>query len=187
LNWPIRKMEDGDRGYIIRSWTLSLRNQFPFSEMCPDAISKYSKRVEALIDTADVLVAHDPERHDLIYGFICFEVGKYLGVEAPTLHYVYTRKTFRNNGVASSLFNTAFNRGDKITYTHLTKAIHHANLKEKWNLAFFDPYYVEGALYSRARQFDAKAIYRDALKRHLPSPSIEQYSRAAATGDTDSW
>lgn len=157
-------MSPDDRGYIIRSWTLSLRNQFPFSEMCPDAISKYAKRVEALIDTADVLVACDEQKPSLIYGFICFETGKYLGVEAPTLHYAYVRSKFRKNGIANQLFAAAFNKGDRITYTHLTKAVNHAKLKAKWNLRYFDPYYVEGALYSRARQFDAKAMYRDALQ-----------------------
>lgn len=177
-------MEPGDRGYVIKSWVLSLRNQFPFSEMCPDALSKYSKRVEALIDTADVLVAYDEKRPDLIYGFVCFENGKYLGVDAPTLHYIYTRRKFRNNGIASILFQAAFNKGDRITFTHLTKAVHYAKLKEKWNLKYFDPYYVEGALYSRARQLDARAIYRDSIPAAL-SHSIAPGDSGPATGADD--
>ena len=183
MNWPIRKMEPNDRGYIIKSWVLSLRNQFPFSEMSPDALNKYSKRVEALIDTADVLVAHDEKRPDLIYGFVCFEKGKYLGVEAPTMHYIYTRRKFRKNGIAASLFQAAFDEGDCITFTHLTKAVHYAKLKEKWNLKYFDPYFVEGALYSRARQFDAKAIYRTTLARPVSQPPPGEYGRFASSPD----
>ena len=178
MNFPIRKMRDGDRGYVIKSWVLSLRSQFPYSEMCSDATAKYSKRVEALIDTADVLIAHDPTSEDLIYGFICYEQGKYLGVDAPTLHYVYTRRSFRKNSIANQLFAAAFPGKQAITYTHLTKAIHHAKLKEKWNLQSYDPYYVEGALYSRARQLDAKAIYRDKTVLHS---SVDGDSRSPSS------
>lgn len=168
MNLPIRPMQAGDRSYIIKTWVLSLRSQFPFSEMCSDAIAKYSKRVESLLDTADVLVACDTERPDLVYGFICYEQGKYLGVDAPTLHFIHVRYKFRENGIASQMFYTAFPKHEDVTYTHITKALHYAKLKEKWKLRHYDPYYIEGALYSQARKLDAKAMYRDGLEAEVP-------------------
>lgn len=134
--------------------------QFPFSEMSENAVAKYSKRVEALLATAITVVACDPVNDDVIYGFACGESGSYLGVESPTLHYVMVRHNFREHGIGTRLVRTIFPDGAPLIYTHITKAIHHANLKSKWNLVEFDPYYVEGALYSKARNLDAGAVLR---------------------------
>jgi GNAT superfamily N-acetyltransferase len=154
---PIRPARPGDRNYIIKSWVRSISGQFPFSRMSPTAINKYSKRVESLIDTAITVAACDPQNDDVVYGFACGESGAYLGVESPTLHYVWVRKPFRQRGIGTSLVRTIFPNGEPLIYTHITKAIHNANLEKAWNLSEYDPYYVEGALYSRARALDARA------------------------------
>jgi len=155
---PIRPARRGDKNYIIKSWVRSMRGQFPYSKMSSGAIRKYAKRVEALIATTITLVACDPEDGDVVYGFVCGESGRYLGVESPTLHYVWVRKQFRQNGIGTALVRTIFPNSEPLTYTHITKAVHYANLEEKWNLRNFDPYFVEGALYSRARNFDTGAL-----------------------------
>ena len=128
--------------------------------MSSEAIDKYSERVEALIETTVTIVACDPINEDVIYGFACGETGRYLGVESPTLHYVFVRKPFRSNGLGTSLVHTLFPNGEQLIYTHITKAIHHAKLEKKWNLCKYDPYFIEGALYSRARNFDKRALQR---------------------------
>lgn len=166
---PIRQMRPSDRNYIIKSWVMSLRTQYPFSEMCAEAIAKYSKRVDALIGIAPTLVACDPQNDDVIYGFICYEQGQYLGRDAPTLHYAWTRKKFRNLGIGSQLLDEAFPGRPLLVYTHHTKDITRARLKEKWNLNSFDPYFIEGALYAQARKLDAKAIYWSSLACSLSS------------------
>jgi hypothetical protein len=160
-------MRPTDRNYLIKSWVMSIRSQFPFSEMSSTAIAKYAKRVEALLGVADTLVACDPKNEDVVYGFVCYEAGEYLGRQAPTLHYVWTRKQFRRLGVAGQMVREALPGAAKIIYTHYTKEITRARLKEKWNLGEFDPYFVEGALYSKARNFDARAIYRGELAHSL--------------------
>lgn len=137
-----------------------MARQFPFSEMSDNAIAKYSQRVSALLDTAVTVVACDPENDDVIYGFACGEGGAYLGVDSPTLHYVMVRHPFRRRGIGTMMVRALFPQAVPIIYTHITKAIHNANLKARWNLYEYDPYYVEGALYSKARHFDAGAIFR---------------------------
>ena len=160
VRWPTRSLKATDKNYITKSTVMSLRGQFPFSEMCPDAISKFSARIRALIDTADVLIAPDPEDLNLIYGFICFEKGLYLGKDIPTLHYVWTRKAMRRNGIASTLINTAFGEDHgSLHYTHITRFLNNGNLRKKWQLTKYDPYLVEGALFRDAKQIDVKAIY----------------------------
>ena len=160
MELPIRPVRPTDHNYIIKSWVMSLRGQFPFSKMSADAICKYSRRVEALLDTAVTIVACDPDNPDVVYGFACGETGRYLGVDSPTLHYVWVRKPFRRNGFATSLVHTLFPDGEQLIYTHITKVIHHAKLEKKWNLCNFDPYYIEGALYAKARNLDKRAIQR---------------------------
>lgn len=163
--FPIRPALQSDRNYIIKSWVRSLSNQFPFSEMSSNAIAKYSKRVEALLDSCVTIVACDEQNSDVVYGFACGEKGLYLGVDSPTLHYVWVRKPFRLYGIASSLVRKIFPDGDKLIYTHITKAVQHADLKRRWNLVEFDPYFIEGALYSRARNLDEGAICRKGASR----------------------
>jgi GNAT superfamily N-acetyltransferase len=155
---PIRPARDSDRNYIVKSWVRSMSGQFPYSRMSAKGVNKYAKRVSALLDTGVTVVACDPENDDVVYGFACGESGEYLGVESPTLHFVWVRKPFRRNGIGTSLVRTIFPAGEPLIYTHITKDIHHANLEEAWNLVEFDPYYIEGALYSRARLLDAAAL-----------------------------
>ena len=172
MELPIRPVRPTDHHYIIKSWVMSLRGQFPFSKMSADAICKYSRRVEALLDTAITIVACDPINPDVVYGFACGEAGRYLGVESPTLHYVWVRKnvrdehgniigSLRRRGIGTSLVHTLFPNGESLIYTHITKVIHHAKLEKKWNLCKFDPYFVEGALYAKARNLDKRAIQRN--------------------------
>lgn len=151
-------MAPSDAPYIIKSWVRSLQKQFPFSEMSAKAVRKYARRVEALLATTVCVVACDKENGDVIYGFACGDCGKYLGIESPTLHYVWVRRSFRQNGIGTCLIRTLFQNGEPLIYTHTTKAIQYASLKKKWNLVEFDPYYIEGALYSQARRLDAHAF-----------------------------
>jgi hypothetical protein len=152
-----------DAPYIIKSWVRSLEKQFPYSEMSPAAVGKMAKRIEALLAISACVVACDPVNDDVIYGFACGSCGRYLGVEAPTLHYVWVRRGqsgtpgFRHNGIGTALVKKLFPSNEAIIYTHITKAIHHAGLKEKWNLKQYDPYFIEGALYAEARSLDAYA------------------------------
>lgn len=128
--------------------------------MNSDVIRKFGERVCALVSVSNTLIAHDPENDDIILGFITFESGLYLGQHKPTLHYVYVRRRFRKIGIASQLFQEAFpSEQAPIAYTHLTRSIKDAKLKEKWNLGEFDPYLIEGALFRESKCIDAKAIY----------------------------
>jgi GNAT superfamily N-acetyltransferase len=127
--------------------------------MSPEAVKKYGKRVSALVGSTITIVACDPVNDDVVYGFACGESGRYIGVESPTLHYVWVRKPFRRRGIGTALVRKLFSNEEPLIYTHITKAIHYANLERKWNLVSYDPYYIEGALYSKARNFDCGAVY----------------------------
>jgi ribosomal protein S18 acetylase RimI-like enzyme len=151
--------------------------------MSSGAIAKYSKRVEALVGIAKVVVACDPKNEDVIYGFIVYEEGEYLGRDAPTLHMVWVRKKFRQLGIGSQLLCNAFAGNMPLIYTHHTKDITRAKLKEKWNLVEYDPYYVEGALYVQARKFDAKALYWSELTNSVHS--FEGVCRHATRRDVE--
>ena len=171
--FPIRKLRPTDVAYIADSWVRSCRSQYPISEMPAKVIKKFGERVCALVSVAEVLIAHDPQNDDVIYGFICYEKGLFLGQNTPTLHYIYTRRDFRKLGIASALFQAAFkDEQAPIAYTQLTRSIKNASLKEKWNLGDFDPYLIEGALFRESHSIDTRAIYW----QHIPC-SLDPASR----------
>lgn len=157
--WPIRAIKPSDKNYITKTWVMSLRSQFPFSEMSNDAISKFSARIRALIGVAEVCVVYDSKNEDVVYGFCCYETGLYLGRNIPTLHFIWTRKALRQNGVATSLIGHAFPERPVLHYTHITRHLNNGNLRKKWRLESYDPYLIEGALFRDAKNIDARAIY----------------------------
>lgn len=157
MNPPTRDMLPEDVPLIINSWVRTQRQQYPFSVMDSLAIGKYSKRVEALLSVSKTIVACDEQMPDLIYGFICYESGLYLGLrDTPTLHYIWVRSQFRNLGIATHLFGQTEIHGKEIFFTHISKDLKH--VKHKWNLKRYDPFLVEGAIYEGARVLDSKNI-----------------------------
>lgn len=136
MNWPIRPMEPGDRGYVLDTWRRFSRNKFPMSEMSPDAFSKYMARVHAVVGVCPTLVCHDPEDPTLIYGFITYD---------PILrciHMVNVRNQFRGHNIGTALVRAALGEHGGIKYSMHVKQIN--RLLEKWGLDGFDPYLLEG-------------------------------------------
>lgn len=165
MNWKTRKYRPTDLSYISDSWVRSCRSQYPFSAMSTDAIRKFGERVCALVSVSETLVCHDPDNEDIIYGFITYEKGLYIGRNIPTLHYIYVRRNFRKLGIASTLFQEALGQEQApIAYTHITRSLKDGNLIQKWQLGDFDPYLIEGALFRESKSIDARAIYW----QHLP-------------------
>lgn len=161
MNWPTRPLKSTDKNFVTKTWVEQLRwRQYPFCEMSQDAISKLSVRIRSLVDVAKLIIACDEKDDDVIYGFICYEDGPYLGNDTPTLHFVWTRNKLRRNGVANILLSQAFGKDHgPLHYTHITKALNNGNLKKKWRLKNYDPYLIEGALFRDARKIDTRAIY----------------------------
>lgn len=160
MNWPVRPIKPTDKNFITRSWIMSMRGQFPVSQLSKEAVSKFSARVRALVDVANVAVVCDPKNEDVIYGFCCYETGLYLGKDIPTLHYIWTRRAMRRNGIGQFLMEYCFGKAlPPIHYTHTTRYLGYGKIKQKWSLKHYDPYLIEGALFRDAKKIDIRAIY----------------------------
>ena len=128
MNWTIRKYRDSDKAFVSDAWVRSCRKEYHVAEMKGEVIRKFGERVCALLTVSDTLLAVDPVNEDIIYGFICFEKGLFLGQETPTLHYIYVRKDFRKFGIESNLFYHAFADTTALTQKQSTGNIYHVLL-----------------------------------------------------------
>lgn len=116
----VRSMQQGDRNFILNSWLKSFRNAPSVNGMeNPAYFHEQSKVITELLDNCAVLMAVDPKDNDSIFGYLVYQWadGQFV------IHYVYTKHTFRNKGVAQYLIHKAgFALGETAAwYTHATK------------------------------------------------------------------
>lgn len=107
------------RSYHYDSWTRQTRKSIFFDN--------YKRVLDLLIDTNQILVAclvNDPE---VILGYIVFGQQK--------IHYMFVKETFRNMGIARSLYRKVFPHDIEIEITHQTK-MSQRFLKDKPNLTY---------------------------------------------------
>lgn len=107
--WAIREATPEDHDFVAYSWRRSydLNGANPLCR-CPGGVDEYIRTQRSVIETclaaSRVLVAH-PEypkrRPEQIMGWVCFR-------SPSVLHYVYTKATFRQLGIAKDLCRQAF-------------------------------------------------------------------------------
>jgi hypothetical protein len=128
----IRDASAEDVPFIFSSWLKSFRN----GAMCRHVdntiyYAEHHKVCEKLMKRCKILIAADANDVANILGWICYE--EIDGIF--TLHYAYTKHTFRGLGVLRQIFNSIkhdFNTAG--IHTHMTEAF--KSLAYKYNLVY---------------------------------------------------
>lgn len=105
-NFPIRirKATEADVNFIFNSWLKSYRDS-ALARSITDTIyfNEHHKVIEDILKTCEVLVACNNSNPGEIYGYCVFEQVDGFFVT----HFAYVKHTFRNLGIAGSLFKEA--------------------------------------------------------------------------------
>lgn len=109
LEFATRPMRQGDWNFVAHSWKRSYRTQKAIWP--PDLYStEMQKRLDKLSNRAQFLVAVDVEDPDQIFGWAC--------AEPPLLHFVFVKKAFRRQKIATTLIKQL---GGPVLCTHWTQ------------------------------------------------------------------
>lgn len=133
----IRKFKETDRDFITKSLLFSFMNgSKEIQRINRDSyMQSHNIIANTIINRCFCLISCDQEDPDLIYGFILFEHMPKFDI----LHYVYIRKPFRKNKIASELISSVKN-SKQLALTHLTDEFKPARLKKYWEKVIYDPY-----------------------------------------------
>jgi hypothetical protein len=131
----IRPANENDVPFIFNSWLRSFRN----GTLCRGVdntiyFTEHHKLIERLLKTAKVQVAADANDIANILGWLCYE--EIDGIF--TVHYIYTKHTFRCLGVMRQLMkDTGHDFTTAGIHTHMTEIFNRLALK--YNL-LYHPY-----------------------------------------------
>jgi hypothetical protein len=119
--------------FIANSFIKSLQTYLPYSRLdSPIIAGLLHCFILRAMRSCSVLVAADNETPDQIYGWVMY-------VPAAALVYLYVKKPFRQYGIGTSLYRTAF---PNATVDHPTAVIFSTaatkHLSDKWHLKY-DP------------------------------------------------
>lgn len=148
LPTSIRKVMDGDLGFLIGEWIQFLGCTRPWGD--PPGEERPEQRIDrawfcaaqralcgALLHRSEVLVACNPEDAVHIYGIVVYELNPRI------LHWLFVKSDFRNQGVGTRLMRAAFGDfRDEIIYTVRTRPIRYH--EQRWHLRFDSRQLMEG-------------------------------------------
>lgn len=143
----IRKFKETDRDYVSRSVIYSFLNgSEEIKKITKDSyLRAHNETVNGLLNNCECLLVVDDQDPDLIYGFAIYENLK----ECDVLHYIYTRKEFRDRGVGRKLIEAIRSSQNTVALSHLTDSFKPARLKKYWpEKVIYDPY-LRGHAYRR--------------------------------------
>ncbi len=117
----IRPANADDVSFIFNAWLKSYKSS-DFAKNIQGEIyyHEHHKVIEILLKTYNVLIACNKDDTTQIYGFMCAGFTQ----NVFTIHYVYTKQTFRRMGIAKALLNAfEYNPEFACIYTHETNAV----------------------------------------------------------------
>lgn len=119
---------DTDTNFILKSWLTTFKNTGPAVSRMLDQeyFDVYQKIVKNILNYATTTICCDSEEPDVIWGYIVYS--------DQAIHYVYTKETFRNLGVATHLIS----KTDLDHYTHYTHGVRH--LLKKYPQLIYNPF-----------------------------------------------
>lgn len=138
LPFTIRRADltnESERNFILKSWAGTIRRLEPYAAMEQDVFGFHHQAVQAVIKGAGVLVACNVDNPDHLYGFLVADEAR----DAPTVHFAYTVRTFRGNGIATALIRRAIPQFTKIETVYTQPAGRGVSgalrkkLRLKWN------------------------------------------------------
>lgn len=115
-----RPLGEDERRLVADSWLVSFRFKGVYGPLKPgtdEFLKVYSPIVNAILDApgVKVLVAHHPNVPEIVMGWVCVEERD----GEPILHYAFTKKDFRREGIFRFLLGVAGIDGE-FTYTFET-------------------------------------------------------------------
>ena len=161
-----RQAIDEDLNFIYHSWLKSYRASWargsnPVRHMNKEIYYDNQKEVIAyLLDNSFVLVAHNPQDSNQIFGYIVAQpTSQGIGI----IHYCFVKQPFRNLGIATMLLNEAkaqvgHNPTMPMACTHAT-GVFHGVLSKKYNI-MYNPYLIYRSLINEDRCFEDSSYYK---------------------------
>ena len=129
----IREAGYKDVNFILNSWQRSFKHSL---KDCSESIynAKHEKLIIKLLSKCQCLMAVNPEDLYQIYGWVCFDALKEIGI----MHYMYVKHPYRKYGIGTQLFKMIeHDKKYPCMVSHTTR--HYKHIKNKWNLTF-NPY-----------------------------------------------
>lgn len=127
LEIGIRPRQKYDDDFIYSSWIHCLGNIRPYCNLDKNWFtSAQHALISQLLERSTVVIAHDPEDENQIYGYMVCEPKKNI------LHWVYVKQLFRRAHIGTRLLEKALS--DDIVASIRTPTIN--SLSEKWNITF---------------------------------------------------
>jgi hypothetical protein len=144
----VRPGREADLNFIYHSWLKSYRASWAKGTNPVRSINKeiyYMNQKEIiryLIDQSIVLVAHNPQDYDQIFGYI---IGQPSAESIGIVHYCFVKQPFRTLGIGTLLLAElrrliGHDSELPMAATHAT-GVFHAALADKYNI-IFNPYLV---------------------------------------------
>lgn len=133
---PLNPAIAGERSFVVRSWvesygTSNMAKSLTFNGLLPRHDREWrpgnaywrlwNPLVDVLVKRARVTVAED---NGLVAGFMCWEPWD----GSAALHYIYTRLSYRGQGVARDLLGIL--PSGPIVFTHRSRAVR--SVPESW-------------------------------------------------------
>ncbi len=121
----LNRSDEQECNLVIAGWLRTYVGERPGGIERSVMFRLYQPVVLSLIARSHVVVACDPEAHDIVLGWVAFE--------GPTLHYVCVKPRWQRLGVASLLLADFVEL--PVTYTHRTQDGMRLPVPEAWSYA----------------------------------------------------
>ena len=132
----IRPSRESDISFIYNSWLKSYRKaHMNFLIPSDYYYSFYQKEVNRLLNDCKVVICHNPEDEEHIYGFLAYQVTD---IDLYIAHYCYIKQPMRELGLFESMLKHAFPNlyKQEILATAMTKSVNYPKYK-----MIFNPYW----------------------------------------------
>lgn len=150
----VRPATEADVPFIFSSWLKSYRGgRFAQDMHTTIYYTEHHKIVENLLKTCEVLVACNDVDAAEIYGFLCHEKidGHF------TIHYIYTKQTYRMLGIGNILMNAA-NHDSSIASFYSHNTVSALKLAAKYR-CIYNPYLALSCEYRKPLPEKSKTEY----------------------------
>lgn len=134
LTFPMmntRKAFRNDLPFVYNSWLKSSRKDFPDLRDDEYFVMNTAK-IDKILDRAEVKIACEPEDSAFYYGYIVYEFID----DFPVLHYGYTKASYRNFGIFTTLCQQTFPRFGEVPIATTHKLKRREYLNEKFNMVY---------------------------------------------------
>ncbi len=130
----LREAESGDRNFILNSWLKSYRNSDMAKKISNDVYYHFhAKLIEEYLSQSTVVMAVNPLNPIQIFGYAVVDR------EDNTIHYVYTKHTYRKLGVAKKLLDVLLPDLGKNPTRSTATNYGWRHYSQKYNL-YYNPY-----------------------------------------------